>query len=128
MIKLLTVFLLATLFVCCSSDNEDIGGGGANNLIGTKWTAQDDIAEFIYGKTCTTTIEFLDKNNCQEINIRKGMKIGAGTFTESGTYTIKGDSVIWTVDKRTIGGKVTGSTMTTTMKTISAGQRVYLKD
>ncbi|HHX67814.1 MAG TPA: hypothetical protein GX708_07140 [Gallicola sp.] len=56
-----------------------------NNYANTKWTAVDDIAELIYGKTCTTSIEFFDDFTCQEINKRIGMKFGAGTYVEEGT-------------------------------------------
>lgn len=124
--KILFFLVITTLLVGCGKDDE---GQAGSPLKGTSWTATDDIAELLYGKTCTTTIEFLDNENCQQIDKRVGMKYGAGTFVKAGTYYMKADSVIFTVDGSTTRGKVTGSTIVTTMRNISfSGQRTYTKD
>jgi hypothetical protein len=124
--KIFFLFLLLPFVFSCSDD----GTTSSNLLVGTKWKAVDDISEFIYGKTCTTTIEFLDNENCQTIDIRTGMKFGSGTFVTPGTYTLKQDSVIWTEEGSEIimRGKISGSTITTTMGTISMGNRIYVKE
>lgn len=120
--KLLTIILSLSLLSC---GKENIN----STLVGTKWTAQDDIAELIYGKTCTTTIEFLTKTTCQEIEIRN-LRTGSfsGTFVTKGTYTTKGDSVTWVIDKLKMSGKVSGSTLSTNMRRVYGGNRVYNKD
>lgn len=99
-----------------------------NDYANTSWTAPDDIAELIYGKTCTTTIEFFDDYTCQEINKRVGMSFGSGTFVNQGTYKISNDSVYWTVGKTAIGGIAKGSVLTTNMGTIAGGKRAYTKN
>jgi len=98
-----------------------------DKLIGTKWTAIDDIAELIYGRTCTTSIEFLTETKCQQINIRKTNFL-PGTFIEEGTWRTKGDSLYFTIKSRTIGGVVSGSVLQTNMNTVSGGKRNYTKD
>ncbi|KGN89691.1 hypothetical protein HQ45_06810 [Porphyromonas crevioricanis] len=62
---LITMIALVGLvaFSGCSKDEP------TNLFKGTKWTAPDDIAEMIYGGTCTTSIEFLTDSKCQEIRV-----------------------------------------------------------
>ncbi len=115
-------FLLACL---CGCKKDEIA---QNKFLGTKWTATDDIAEVIYGRTCTTSIEFLTETNCQQIDIRRGMSFGSGTFTSQGAYTANGDSVTWVVGKLKILAKASGSVLNTSMGTIAGGKRVYTKD
>lgn len=124
--KILFLSVIATVVLSgCTKDNEEL----ADSLLkGTSWTARDDIAEMIYGKTCTTTIEFIDNRNCKEIDKRVGMIYGAGTFVETGTYFMKADSVVFTINNLTYRGKVSGSTMTTSISTIGGGKRVYTKN
>ncbi|MEN6422290.1 MAG: hypothetical protein ABFD76_10120 [Smithella sp.] len=123
--KKIVLFALVSILISCSKDDSD---ENLNLYLGTSWTAQDDIAELIYGKTCTTTIEFLTETTCQEINVRTGMPIFSGTFTDTGTYYLKGDSVCWTIGEITITGKATGSALNTNMGTIKGGKRVYIKN
>ncbi|WP_435355554.1 hypothetical protein [Emticicia sp. SJ17W-69] len=100
-----------------------------SRYIGTKWTTNDDISESVYGKNCTTTIEFLNLTNCQVIDRREVKNSNlSGVFVKEGFYKIKGDSVFWTIDKVTTGGIVRGSVMVTNMKTITGGNRVYSKN
>jgi hypothetical protein len=117
-----TIILLACLAGCKKDNTEQ------NIFIGTKWTATDDIAELIYGKTCTTSIEFLTEITCQEIEIRRGMTFGSGTFITQGTYTANGNSVSWVIGTITINGIASGSVLKTDMGTIAGGKRVYTKD
>ncbi|MDR2057637.1 MAG: hypothetical protein LBP83_05040 [Dysgonamonadaceae bacterium] len=127
--KIFLLLLMLPFAFSCSDDGDD--NAPKNALIGTKWTTTDDIAEMLYGKTCTTTIEFLDNSNCQTIDIRKGMNYGSGTFITPGTYTIKQDSVFWTEEgsDNTMKGKISGSTITTTMRLVNmSGYRVYIKE
>lgn len=121
--KKLLIFICLFFILSCSKENI-----GKNQYKGTSWTATDDISELIYGKTCTTTIEFLTENTCQEIEIRNVKGFGAGTFVTPGTYVIKNDSAFWTIDKLTIGGIIKGSVLSTNMGRVIGGKRVYTKD
>jgi len=123
MLKKVLPLLLVTLAFSCKKDVKP-----NNPYLGTSWTTTDDIAEFLYGPTCTTTIEFLTDNTCQQINIRKTKGFGSGTTTEQGTYIIRNDSVYWKIDKNVIGGIAKGSVLNTNMGKISGGKRVYTKD
>lgn len=120
--KVLPLLLIALAFSC----KKDVKP--KNQYLNTSWTTTDDIAEFLYGPTCTTTIEFLTETTCQQINIRKTKGFGTGTTTEQGTYTIKNDSVYWKIDKLVIGGIAKGSVLNTNMGRIDGGKRVYKKD
>lgn len=128
--RLIILLMSVLVFAGCSTETKQIEKEVVpeNNYADTRWTAVDDIAELIYGKTCTTTIEFFDDFKCQEINKRTGMSFGAGTYVEEGTYKLKGDSVSWTIGKTTITGKAKGSVLMTNMGTISGGKRNYNKD
>ena len=99
----------------CSKSEDKSEDSSKLNLKGTKWTATDDIAEFLYGKTCTTTIEFIDDKNCQTINVRDVRGYGSGTDVEEGIYEVKGDSVFWSKgDKKlTNKGRISGSVLKT---------------
>ena len=67
-----------------------------SRYIGTKWTTNDDISESIYGKNCTTTIEFLSLTTCQAIDRREVKNSSlSGIFVKEGVYKIKGDSVFF---------------------------------
>lgn len=125
--KCLLLCALAVIFFSCDK-KQDEPEIVKNSYANTKWTASDDIAELIYGKTCTTTIEFFEDYTCQELNKRVGMKFGAGTFVESGTYRLKNDSVYWTVGTSTIGGIAKGSALSTNMGTVAGGKRIYTKE
>ena len=125
--SILILIVAMVALVGCEKEN-DTPEVEINHYANTSWTAPDDIAELIYGKTCTTTIEFFNDFTCQEIDIRIGMKFGAGTFVEEGTYRINNDSVYWTIGDRTIRGIAKGSVLTTSMGTIAGGKRVYTKD
>lgn len=113
-------------FISCDKDDDETKP--KNEFIGTSWTATDDIAEAIYGGTCTTTIEFINETECQEIEIRESDASIPGTDVEQGTYTYDGNEVVWTVDDITITGTATGNVLETNMGTISGGNRVYIKD
>ena len=126
--KVVVLFVIAAMVAGCAKEKEEEKQPTlTDELIGTKWTAVDDIAELIYGKTCTTSIEFLTETKCQEINIRKTSLL-PGTFIEEGTWRTKNDSVYFTVGKITIGGVVSGSVLKTNMGTVSGGKRNYTKD
>lgn len=100
-----------------------------SRYIGTKWTTSDDVSESVYGKNCTTTIEFLNLTNCQVIDRREVKNSNlSGIFVKEGFYKIKGDSVFWTINNVTTGGIVRGSVMVTNAKTITGGNRVYSKN
>jgi hypothetical protein len=109
----LLVATAITLTFGCSKDEDD---SIKNPLVGTSWTAPDPVAEFIYGGTCTMTIEFLNETECQQIDEIQNGGFGSGTEIESGVYEVYGDSVKWTIDERVIKGKISGSAITTTMK------------
>lgn len=119
--QLLTLLFTATLFMSCSSDDDN--KTVVNNYKNTSWTATDDIAEIIYGKPCTTTIEFLTETTCQEINKRK-----TTTQIQESTYYIKNDSVFWKSGNATIGAIAVGSVLKSNMGTIAGGKRVYTKN
>jgi len=121
--SLLTLSLISVLFFSCSKDDNTPN----NKFIETSWIADDDIASVIYGKGCTSTIEFISESECQEINyIPSG--IFSGTDVEKGTYTYIGNTVTWTVGKITITGTLSGSILNTDMGTLAGGKRVYRKN
>ena len=127
--KFALLFCISLFIISCDKSKEpDAPLSPKNDYAGTSWTAVDDIAELIYGRVCTTTVEFFDDYTCQEIEKRTGMSFGSGTFIEEGTYRLSNDSVYWTIGKTTIGGIAKGSAMVTTMGTISGGKRTYTKD
>ncbi len=119
---LLAAILMALVSSCSKDDDEP-----TNKLVGTSWTAPDDIASFLYGDGCTTTVEFLTNTECQELEFYpRGFHEGTEVF--EGTYTIKGDSVFWTANEHDWKGKISGSVIVTTMKTMSGGFRTYIKN
>ena len=124
--KKIILFLIITPVIISCQEDVDPEPVNENQFTGTKWTAQDDIASLIYGPGCTTTIEFLTEDECQQIDIIPTGSF-AGTEVELGSYSYNGDSVSWTVANHTISGKVTGSVITTTMGTVNGGQRIYTK-
>ena len=119
--------LTALVTLSCSKNEDKKEEKATNPLIGTKWTTEDYIAELIYGKTCTTSIEFLDETRCQTINVRKTTYITSGTDVIEGVYQVKGDSVFWSDGRndKTLNnrGKVSGSTITTQIKNMT-----YIKE
>lgn len=125
--KYFIFLVIIPLIISCQKEEADPEPLNENKFVGTKWTAQDDISSLIYGPGCTTTIEFLTEDECQQIDIIPTGSF-AGTEVELGSYSYSGDSVSWTVANHTISGKVTGSVITTTMGTINGGQRIYTKE
>jgi hypothetical protein len=121
--QILFVILILSTFVSCKKDDPIL-----NNFKGTSWTAPNDIAQLIYGGECTTTIEFLTDNTCQEIETIKGTSFFNKTTVTAETYTYKNDSVSWTSGKIKISGKITGSILSTDMGTLSGGKRIYTKN
>lgn len=113
--KKVLLLLVGLIALGCSKSEDKSEDSSKLNLKGTKWTATDDIAELLYGKTCTTTIEFIDDKNCQTINVRDVRGYGSGTDVEEGIYEVKGDSVFWSKgDKKlTNKGRVSGSVLKT---------------
>ena len=130
--KRIVLLLMAMFAIASCSKNDDKKNETSKlNLVGTKWTATDDIAELIYGKTCTTSIEFIDDKNCQTIDIRNVRGFGSGTEVRAGIYEVKGDSVFWSDrDKNKIDnkGRVTGSIITTKQRTNKTSNVIYTKD
>ncbi len=126
--KLIILLTLATALFTISCKEKEGEEEKQNNYANTSWTAIDDIAEFIYGGNCTTTIEFYEDFSCQEIDKRTGGLFGGNTSTELGTYILSNDSVYWTIGKITIGGIAKGSVMTTNISKMSGGTRIYTKD
>ena len=130
--KRIVLLLMAVLAIASCSKNDDKKNETSKlNLVGTKWTATDDIAELIYGKTCTTSIKFIDDKNCQTIDIRNVRGFGSGTEVRAGIYEVKGDSVFWSDrDKNKLDnkGRVTGSIITTKQRTNKTSNVIYTKD
>jgi hypothetical protein len=124
--KLILIALLSFALLSCKKDDEPVPE--KNQFVGTSWTAQDDIADFVYGGKCTTTIEFLTKTTCQRIDDRNYKYTHAATYVDEGTYTYKGDSVFWTIEDKTIKGKVSGSILTTDEASFSGTGLVYTKN
>ncbi|PLK44375.1 hypothetical protein [Emticicia sp. TH156] len=123
MLKKSLPLILVVLTFACKKDVKP-----KNPYVGTSWTATDDIAEFLYGPTCTTTIEFMSGDKCQQIDIRKTKGFGSGTNTQQGTYYVKNDSVYWKIDKTQIGGIAVGGVLNTNMGKVAGGKRVYTRD
>lgn len=127
--KKILLLLVGLIAFGCSKSEDKSEDSSKLNLKGTKWTATDDIAELLYGKTCTTTIEFIDDKNCQTIDIRDVRGFGSGTFVEKGIYEVKGDSVFWSKgdDKLDNKGRVSGSVLTTKQRTHKTSNVIYTK-
>ena len=127
--KKVLLLLMGLIALGCSKSEDKNENSSKLNLKGTKWTATDDIAELIYGKTCTTSIEFIDDKNCQTIDVRDVRGFGSGTFVEKGIYEVKGDSVFWSKgdDKLTNKGRVSGSVLTTKQRTHKTSNVIYTK-
>jgi len=124
--SLLLLILISVLFLSCSKEDGATEPEKNNMFIGTSWIADNDIASLIYGKGCTTTIEFISETECQKIDyIPSGLF--SGTDVEKGTYYYDGNTVTWTIDKNTITGTASGSVLNTNMGTVSGGKRVYRK-
>lgn len=113
--KKVLLLLIGLIALGCSKSEDKKEDSSKLNLKGTKWTAIDDIAELLYGKTCTTTIEFIDDKNCQTIDIRDVRGFGSGTFVEEGIYEVRGDSVFWSKGDKKLDnkGRVSGSVLKT---------------
>ena len=128
--RIVLLLMAVSAITSCSKSDDKKEETSKLNLVGTKWTATDDIAELIYGKTCTTSIEFLDDKNCQTIDVRDVRGFGSGTYVEKGIYEVKGDSVFWSKgdDKLTKRGRVSGSVITTKTRTNKTSNVIYTKD
>lgn len=125
-ILLLAVSIL--MLASCSKDED--AEPEVNPLVGTSWTAPDEIAEFIYGGNCSQTIEFFADSKCQKIEIVEGTRNFDKTEVFEGTYELysNNDSVRWTANERTERGKVSGSVIIMTMKTSTGGNVTYVKN
>lgn len=123
---LLLALISLILFVGCSKD-EEVTPVAKNPYVGTKWTAPDDISQAIYGGKSTTSIEFLTETTGQQIDVQVGGIFGSSNDVYEATCKFWGDSVSWTADNYTMKGKITGSTIVTTMGTLSGGKRTYVK-
>lgn len=121
---LFKTFILLTLLVAVSScDKEEVMP--QSKLIGTKWTADDDIGALFWGKGATTTIEFLNSTECQRLNKYKVVN----TFSvdvKKGTYTFDGETVVWKIGDIVVEGKLSGSVIMT--KEGFGNNRVYTKE
>ncbi len=108
--KLLIALLFVTILGCSKESPET----DTNPVVGTSWEAPDEIAEIIYGGTCTSVLEFLTSSQCQEID----KKNGAVRQLTSGTYTYSNNKVTVTLVGETVfTGTISGSVMTTTRGT-----------
>ena len=117
--KLLTALLFVAIIGCSKESPEP----ETNPVIGTSWEAPDEIADIIYGRTCTSVLEFLTNSQCQEIDKKNGAvrKLTAGTYTYSNskvTVALVGETVFT--------GTISGSVMTTTRGTPS-GPVIFTK-
>ena len=107
--KKVLLLLIGLIALGCSKSEDKSEDSSKLNLKGTKWTATDDIAELLYGKTCTTTIEFIDDKNCQTIDVRDVRGFGSGD------------------DKLDNKGRVSGSVLTTKQRTHKTSNVIYTK-
>ena len=127
--KKVLLLIIGLIALGCSKSEDKNEDSSKLNLKGTKWTATDDIAELLYGKTCTTTIEFIDNQNCQTIDVRDVRGFGSGTLVEKGIYEVKGDSVFWSKGDNKLNntGRVSGSVLTTKQRTHKTSNVIYTK-
>lgn len=124
------VFALMVVVLAACGKDEETAPNEINPLVGTSWTAPDEIAEFIYGGNCSQTIEFFADSKCQKIEIIEGTRNFDKTEVFEGTYELysNNDSVRWTANERTERGKVSGSVIIMTMKTSTGGNVTYVKN
>lgn len=123
---LLTAIAIVGVVLAFSGCSKDYEPSNKPTLAGTKWTADDDVTAIIYGKGCTTTIEFLTNDECQRIDVRPSIFGGSkSTEVTKGTYTYENKTVIWKIGDRTVKGTVSGSIITTEE---GINRRVYTKE
>lgn len=127
--KKIVFALMVVLLAACGKD-EETAPNEINPLVGTSWTAPDEIAEFIYGGNCSQTIEFFENSKCQKIKIIEGTRNFDKVEVFEGTYELysNNDSVRWTANERTERGKISGSVIIMTMKTSTGGNVTYVKN
>lgn len=127
--KKIVFALMIVLLAACGKD-EETSPKEENPIIGTSWTAPDEIAEFIYGGNCSQTIEFFADSKCQKIEIIEGTRNFDKTEVFEGTYELysNNDSVRWTANDRTEKGRISGSVIIMTMKTSTGGNVTYVKN
>lgn len=124
------VFALMVVVLAACGKDEETAPNENNPLVGTSWTAPDEIAEFIYGGNCSQTIEFFADSKCQKIEIIEGTRNFDKTEVFEGTYELysNNDSVRWTANDRTEKGRISGSVIIMTMKTSTGGNVTYVKN
>lgn len=124
------VFALMVVILAACGKDEETAPKEENPIIGTSWTAPDEIAEFIYGGNCSQTIEFFADSKCQKIEIIEGTRNFDKTEVFEGTYELysNNDSVRWTANDRTENGRISGSVIIMTMKTSTGGNVTYVKN
>lgn len=127
--KRVVLALMVVVLVSCGKD-EETEPKETNPLIGTSWTAPDEIAELIYGGNCRQVIEFFADDKCQKIEIIEGTRNFDKTDVFEGVYELysNNDSVRWTANGRTERGKVSGSVIIMTMRTSTGGNVTYVKN
>src|SRR5690554_3329011 len=126
--KSILFLAVVLLMLSCSKDEET--EPEVNPLVGTSWTAPDEIAKFIYGGNCSQTIEFFDDFKCQKIDRIEGSRSSDRVRVFEGTYELysNNDSVRWTANDRTERGRLSGSVIIMTMKTSTGGNVTYVKN
>lgn len=124
------VFALMVVILAACGKDEETSPKEVNPLVGTSWTAPDEIAEFIYGGNCSQIIEFFADSKCQKIEIIEGTRNFDKTEVFEGTYELysNNDSVRWTANDRTEKGRISGSVIIMTMKTSTGGNVTYVKN
>ncbi len=80
-----------------------------NIFKGTSWTAPDPVGELLWGKGATTTIEFLDDTNCQQVDFRPGVFILDPYEITQGTYSVNGNTATWIIEERETTGTISGT-------------------
>jgi len=101
--------LLITIILCgllaCTKEQPQMP-----SLEGSMYSGTNIVLESIYKARTTVEIQFITQNSCIETEYIQGGWL-AGTYTHSGIYEIKGNTVTWITDGAEAHAEINGSTL-----------------
>lgn len=124
--KQLLFLIVLTVFASCSKDDDTPSvEEPKNELIGTRWVADDEISELVYGGDWQQAVEFLNETEHQYIRLKNG----SAQSTVKGTYTYDAPVVVLKREDKEETLEVSGSVMTSkTQGKLSGGFVIYTKE
>jgi hypothetical protein len=116
--KNLLLILLAAVMLAACSDEQD--SNPVNELLNTRWEAEDDVAALIYGGTNVQQYEFISNTQMQHIQLRNG----SVRTTTTGTYSYSGTTLTVNLKDKTWTFTKSGSLLTANEQKYTNGQPV----